>query len=366
MDDTFIITGAYFRTDPSRDPVDRIRESMEEIGLSITVTTITTMFAFILGCTSSIPAIYWLNLYAFPCIVIDYFFQITFFVALIVLDERRIQANRMDCCCISMKGNNQKIDDWDNRLMMPTILNEQQKPIQERVMGWYAKQLLRPWVKVTVVITFVAYAAFCAYSTSQMTQEFDFADLLPADSYIKGFLYSMEQYSSRLTMVGIYFRGDFDQLDPENQQQMKNYVDELSALPQLVGDVPFCWFMDLEDVKGSSFAESVGLENMTAHEQLDFILKIPAIEETYGKHIVRDESGNITASRCYTYVEDIDFKVVKEQIQFLQAQRDITARQPMNKGKDEWSFFTWDQIYFIWVSHSTHFFLQTRWSRKLT
>lgn len=80
LDDTFIITGAYFRTDPDKEPAERIREAMQDIGLSISVTTITTMFAFILGCMSTIPAIYWLNLYAFPTILIDYLFQTTFFV----------------------------------------------------------------------------------------------------------------------------------------------------------------------------------------------------------------------------------------------------------------------------------------------
>jgi predicted RND superfamily exporter protein len=80
LDDTFIITGAYYRTDPDKEPAERIREAMQEIGLSISITTITTIFAFMLGCFSTIPAIFWLNLYAFPTIAIDFIFQITFFI----------------------------------------------------------------------------------------------------------------------------------------------------------------------------------------------------------------------------------------------------------------------------------------------
>jgi Niemann-Pick C1 protein len=80
LDDTFIITGAYFRTDHEKEPVERIREAMQEIGFSISVTTMTTVVAFILGCISSIPAIRWLNFYAIPTILMDFVFQLTFFI----------------------------------------------------------------------------------------------------------------------------------------------------------------------------------------------------------------------------------------------------------------------------------------------
>lgn len=49
LDDTFIITGAYLRTDVNLDPVERVRLTMQEVGASITTTTVTTIAAFILG-----------------------------------------------------------------------------------------------------------------------------------------------------------------------------------------------------------------------------------------------------------------------------------------------------------------------------
>ena len=93
LDDTFIITGAYAATDERKEPAERIRETMQEIGLSITITTLTTMLAFLTGCFSDIPAILWLNLYATPAIVIDFFYQITFFVG-------ELYDGDTQCCCI--------------------------------------------------------------------------------------------------------------------------------------------------------------------------------------------------------------------------------------------------------------------------
>lgn len=60
LDDTFIIYSAYVRTDHSLDIVERIRETMDEVSVSIFMTTATTEVAFFLGCFSPIPAIRWL------------------------------------------------------------------------------------------------------------------------------------------------------------------------------------------------------------------------------------------------------------------------------------------------------------------
>lgn len=116
QDDTFIITGAYFRTielnlvqddtengDPACEREDdiivrRMRYTMDDIGVSITLTTTTTMIAFLLSTFSTIPAIQWLGWYACCTIFVDFIYQITYFVALLVLDERRIRDNRRDVC----------------------------------------------------------------------------------------------------------------------------------------------------------------------------------------------------------------------------------------------------------------------------
>lgn len=102
LDDAFVIMGAYTHTNASLHVTARIRATVQEVGTSITLTSLTSTLAFGLGCTSSIPAVDWLCLYAFPTIIVVYLTQLTFFVGCIVLDERRIQERRRDCCtCIT-------------------------------------------------------------------------------------------------------------------------------------------------------------------------------------------------------------------------------------------------------------------------
>jgi Patched family len=97
LDDAFIIMGSFTRKG-TKDIAECVRQTIDDIGVSIFLTSLTSSLAFALGCFSNVPTIYWMSLYAFPMIIIDFIYQITFFVALLVLDERRIQQNRRDLC----------------------------------------------------------------------------------------------------------------------------------------------------------------------------------------------------------------------------------------------------------------------------
>jgi len=214
LDDTFIITGAYFRKlaeenalescgvgdgneddDSERDEnaliTQRIEEVMEEVGLSIALTTTTTTFAFCLGCFSTIPGIQWVCLYASATISIDFIYQITIFVAFLTLDERRIIASRRRA---KEEGRYLYIANIyaEFRSHRPGCENLQiddpkQKLFTQRMMRWYANQLMRPSIKVLVLVVFSGLLALCAYKTTQLEQKFDVADYVPADSYTKEF-----------------------------------------------------------------------------------------------------------------------------------------------------------------------------------
>lgn len=60
MDDAVIMIHSFARTDTRKDPVDRIADTMEDAGISISLTTCTSAAAFGLGCLSSIPVVIWL------------------------------------------------------------------------------------------------------------------------------------------------------------------------------------------------------------------------------------------------------------------------------------------------------------------
>lgn len=151
LDDVFIVFGEYTRTDEKKPPRDRIRDTMEEVGSSIFLTTLTSTLAFSLGLVSSIPAVNWLCLYAFPTILINFFYCITWFVALVVIYENRIQQNRIDCCvCFSAK------DAEGDEQSQGIASEEKTASIADRIMTQYSDFLLKPVVKLGVCVVFLA------------------------------------------------------------------------------------------------------------------------------------------------------------------------------------------------------------------
>ena len=159
----------------------------------------------------------------------------------------------------------------------------------------------------------------------------------------------MDSYYSLTKPLEVYFRG-VDQSDPEIQQQMRDYVDELAALPQIGEDAPFCWVRDFPTIEERfpQYSEFLHL-NLTFAQQLRAALANPTIREIYGEDIViDDDSGEITASRCLLFLRNLDLTVVKDQIDMLEGQFDITLRQPINEDGEEPKFFSFDKIMFYW------------------
>ncbi|CAB9506450.1 Pick C1-like protein 1 [Seminavis robusta] len=361
LDDTFIIVGAYLRTDPAKDPVERIRETMEEVGVSISLTTITTTVAFVMGAlTSSIPIIQWLCLYAFPTICIDFLYQISFFVAILVLDERRIAANRRGCCVCFRVSKRGKADTDGLDEDVPQVAVPIKAPVVDRFMAWYCEHLFHPIIKVFVMIAFAALLSVCIYSTTLLEQEFKPAEFLPDGSYAFAFIDSLNMYTNRKMGIFAFFR-DIDQSDPQVQQQMIDYLHDLGELPQVnaKGTPDLCWVTDFQKILNGddpaleAYSSLLGENStLTFTEKLDFLLSFPEINQAYGNSIVRNEDGEIVASNCWVAVNYLDMDVVQEQITFLADQQKVTAAQPINQGDERYKFFAFDIVYFIWEFYS--------------
>lgn len=164
--------------------MERIHDTMEDIGHTILLTTLTSSLAFALGAVSSIPAVQYLVMYAWPTILVDFFFQITFFVAIIVIDQKRIEDNRRDCCfcCAAKEVSPASTQD---------LAGNSEAHFADRLMAKYADFLLKPAVKIVVIGVFMAMLGFFSWRASKLTQYFDFTDVIPGDSYIQTWVSSL-------------------------------------------------------------------------------------------------------------------------------------------------------------------------------
>lgn len=351
LDDAFVVMGAYQRTNETKDPVDRIADTIADIGLSITLTTLTSATAFALGCISSVPAVYWLCLYSAPTIVIVYLYQLTFFVGCIVIDERRIAARRRDCLlCLRAQ---------DPPTTVPTGTTQPTEHIACKVMGWYSKRLLNPFVKVAVVGIFAVLFGLCGWSASQLTQEFDFADVLPSDSHVGDLSTALELYRERGALeVQVTFHSvDFSA--PETRVQMRNYIANLTATEY--GIQPSRFWLDHFEV----FVGFGGYTDLPFNKQVDLFLEDPIFGEMYFDAVARDQHGNVIATRTWMPFK-VELNDVNEVIEALHTQQDITKAQPINQdavvnGSPYYRFFVFDSLFAIW-----EFFAVAEWELMLT
>lgn len=415
-------------------------------------------------------------------IVFDSLYQISFFIALLVLDERRIAGTlfvnretgehakwfqcilqycccglcRRRCCCCCCCGGNKNDANYDHHhqqlaLGSPTTTvgstlelfveypavseeeettmtqEEEEEFFMDRFMRWYSKQLLRPVVKVLVLVIFLLFFALNVWSTTQLEQQFNIEgmylntvqrtteknaslrldlcsssrtgrtvfiffvapnsnkyplstisvhlDYVPKDSYVQPFIRSLREHSTVVVAMAAYFQG-VDQSDPEIQQQMRIFVDDLTNLDQ-VGEPPrFCWVRDMMEILESEsaqehfatsstyqgiseskrnqmalLADTLKEGNFTFEEKMNFMLNMPGIREVYGDDIVLDEDGKVTASRCYIFIRNLDLLDIKDQINMLNDQREVTLNQPINQlseFQDVPAFFSFDDLFYYW------------------
>ena len=153
-----------------------------------------------------LPALQSFCIFASVGILSIYFFQCTFFVAWMSLDQRRVEASRNACCpCI-------KHTCWD-----PNVLNR--KDYTKSIFTAYANFLTKKPTKIIVVAVTYLITALSLWGNVKLEQRFDPAWFLPQDTYLAQFVTAYKKYfPSKGDRVTIYCSG----IDPINEFEKLN------------------------------------------------------------------------------------------------------------------------------------------------
>ncbi|KAL3120578.1 hypothetical protein niasHT_007870 [Heterodera trifolii] len=81
IDDAFLMTAAWHRTDPKLKAERRMAETLAEAAVAISITSFTDMLSFGIGCFTTLPVVRLFCLYTFFGIFFTYLYQITYFAA---------------------------------------------------------------------------------------------------------------------------------------------------------------------------------------------------------------------------------------------------------------------------------------------
>lgn len=159
----------------------RIAVALREAGPSITLTTVTDVAAFALGSNIEVPCISDFCKGTAACIFFVFVLQSTFFASLLVLDQRRMDAGRVDCCpCIvaapkhlvaKETGGLNGVEGWTRRL------------IGQR----FAPLLMQPVAKAVVLLVFSVVTLVAALRLGKLNNHMGITEWMPKDSYLLDF-----------------------------------------------------------------------------------------------------------------------------------------------------------------------------------
>uniref|UniRef100_A0A7S2MTM1 SSD domain-containing protein n=1 Tax=Helicotheca tamesis TaxID=374047 RepID=A0A7S2MTM1_9STRA len=363
---------------------------MDEIGISIFVTTLTTFLAFMLGSVTKIPAVRWFCFYAGPCVFIDFIYQITFFVAVLKLDQIRIRSGRYDiiCCCKSSRPSTsavetsdkdpnievdakdeedndatevrqddvrEPIDSMDNEadaaIYVPGEGKGRKLDFTSRLMAKYISFILRPATKACVLIFFAVLLILGAISASKMKETFDFRTMTASGSYLNAYLDATEVYfgdTPGLFDVFVYAR-DVDFTAEENRTAMDNFVNDMVGLDYITHYPSDYW---LKDFKYFIDQASADVKSKSFNDQISIFLETEPYKAIHTDHIIRDSAGNLIVSRVKMFYDKVDQADVKNQVTALLDQRRVSKSQPLNDGMEDWAFFSFANMYPIWEFYS--------------
>lgn len=166
---------------------ERISNALVEVGPSITLASLSEILAFAVGSFIPMPACRVFSMFAALAVLLDFFLQITAFVALIVFDCQRAEDSRIDCFpCIKMpsssEGPNEGI--YQRR---SGLLARYMKEVHAPILGLWG-------VQIVVIVVFVGFALTSIALSTRIESGLEQKIVLPRDSYLQGYFNNVSEY----------------------------------------------------------------------------------------------------------------------------------------------------------------------------
>ena len=158
---------------------ERVARTMEKVGPSIVLSSLTETIIFALGSTvSSMPAIQIFSLFAALAVLINFLLQVTCFVCCLALDARRVASSRADCVpCMRVRSSDKPA---------------QGDLIQRLIRNYYSPFLLHPITKVVVFFGSLGFLFACVYFATCIQYGLDQKQAIPSDSFLVDYFETME------------------------------------------------------------------------------------------------------------------------------------------------------------------------------
>jgi Niemann-Pick C1 protein len=193
VDNIFLIVHEFERVNishPEGTVPERVSRALGRMGPSILLSALTETTAFALGCAVGMPAVRNFAAYAAGAVLINALLQVTMFIAVLSLNQQRVESNRADCFpCIRVS----KAD--------PGYLNGgmghgagEEGALQRFIRKTYAPALLGKKTKVGIIAVFFGIFTLGVALFPQVELGLDQRIAIPSDSYLLPYFNDLYDY----------------------------------------------------------------------------------------------------------------------------------------------------------------------------
>ncbi|KIX03877.1 uncharacterized protein Z518_07430 [Rhinocladiella mackenziei CBS 650.93] len=183
VDNIFLIVHEFERVNishPDEEVDERVAKALGRMGPSILLSASTETVAFAMGAFVGMPAVKNFAAYAAGAVFINASLQVTMFVSVLALDQRRVESLRADCFpCVTVRG--------ANSVSMPGgpfFGGDEEGWLQRFIRKVYAPMLLDKKVKTFILTFFVTLFAAGIALIPKVHLGLDQRIAIPSDSYM--------------------------------------------------------------------------------------------------------------------------------------------------------------------------------------
>jgi Niemann-Pick C1 protein len=198
VDNIFLIVHEFERVNLSHadDAVEmRIAKALGRMGPSILLSAVTETIAFALGAAAGMPAVRNFAIYAAGAVFINAVLQVTMFVSVLSLNQRRVEDHRADCFpCIQIKSAGVQLGDSNGNGYSRSYEGQDESSLQQFIRKIYAPALLGRKMKVAVVVVFLGIFTAGISLIPEVQLGLDQRDAIPESSYLIPYFSDLYDY----------------------------------------------------------------------------------------------------------------------------------------------------------------------------
>lgn len=198
VDNIFLIVHEFERVNirnPDDDVELRVAKALGRMGPSILLSAITETVSFALGAFVGMPAVRNFAVYAAGAVFINAILQVTMFVSLLSLNQKRVEDSRMDCVpCITIKAARVHLNGSNGSLGARLYETPEEGMLQRFIIRYYAPTLLGRKVKVAIIAVFLGIFAAGVALIPEVKLGLDQRVAIPDDSYLIPYFNDLYDY----------------------------------------------------------------------------------------------------------------------------------------------------------------------------